>query len=77
MTVSRISSLALGQIKTAPFAQSNLEHELKRLENEWLNSYLRGNKKTFDRIVAEDFNRIDESGKLATKTRAKEIVQAR
>jgi hypothetical protein len=70
-----MSSIALGQIKNDRVAQ-NPEQELKRLENEWLNSYLRGDKNTFDRIVADDFTRTDESGKFATKTQEKEIVRA-
>jgi hypothetical protein len=76
VTLFAMSSLALGQMKNGPVAQNNLEQELKRLENEWLNSYLRGDKKTFDRIVADDFTRTDESGKFANKTEEREIVQA-
>lgn len=71
-----IFSLALGQMKNKSSAQNNVEQELKRLENEWLNSYLRGDKQTFDRIVADDFTRTDESGKFATKAEEKELVQA-
>lgn len=68
--------LALGQMKNETSTQSNVEQELKRLENEWLNSYLRGDKQTFDRIVADDFTRTDESGKFATKAEEKALVQA-
>jgi len=57
-------------------AQSDAAQILKRLENEWLDSYLRGNKQTFDRIVADDFSRIDESGKLASKAEERMLVQA-
>jgi ketosteroid isomerase-like protein len=71
-----ISSLSLGQMKNRPSAQNDVEQELKRIENEWLNSYLRGDRQTFDRIVAEDFTRTDESGKFATKAEEKEIIQA-
>ncbi|MDQ3747629.1 MAG: DUF4440 domain-containing protein [Acidobacteriota bacterium] len=71
-----IFSLALGQMKNESFTQNNVEQELKRLENEWLNSYLRGDKQTFDRIVADDFTRTDESGKFATKAEEKALVQA-
>jgi ketosteroid isomerase-like protein len=56
--------------------KNNAEQELKRLENEWLNSYLRGDKQTFDRIVADDFTRTDESGKFATKAEERALVQA-
>ncbi len=47
-----IFSLTLGQMKNESSTQNNVEQELKRLEDEWLNSYLRGDKQTFDRIVA-------------------------
>jgi len=56
-------------------SQNSVEQELKRLENEWLNSYLRGDKQTFDRIVADDFTRTDESGKFATKAEERALVQ--
>jgi len=69
-------SFALGQMKNESFTQNNVEQELKRLENEWLNSYLRGDKQTFERIVADNFTRTDESGKFATKAEEKELVQA-
>ena len=55
--------------------QKNADQDLKRLENEWLNSYLRGDKETFDRIVADDFTRTDESGKFATKAEERKLVQ--
>jgi hypothetical protein len=69
-------SLALGQMENEVCAQNNAEQELKRLENEWLNSYLRGDKETFDRIVADDFTRRDDSGKFATKAEERALVQA-
>jgi ketosteroid isomerase-like protein len=69
-------SFALGQMENESSAQNNAEQELKRLENEWLNSYLRGDKQTFDRIVADDFTRTDESGKFATKAEERTLVQA-
>jgi len=71
-----VFSLAFEQMKNETPAQNNVEQEFQRLENEWLNSYLRGDKQTFDRIVADDFTRTDESGKFATKAEEKELVQA-
>jgi ketosteroid isomerase-like protein len=65
-----------GQRENESSAQNNAEQELRRLENEWLNSYLRGDKQTFDRIVADDFTRTDESGKFATKAEERALVQA-
>ena len=68
-------SVAIGQIRNES-AQKGSEQELKRLEDEWLNSYLRGDKPSFDRIVADDFTRTDESGKFATKAEERALVQA-
>ena len=69
-------SFALDQRNNEASAQNNVEQEIKRLENEWLNSYLRGDQQTFERIVADDFTRTDESGKFATKAEEKELIQA-
>ena len=71
-----VVSVALGQTKNESSAQNNIDQELKRLEDDWLSSYLRGDKQVFDRIVAEDFTRTDESGKVATKAEERELVQA-
>ena len=38
--------------------------ELRQLEDEWLNFYVRGDRVTFDRIIADDFTSIDESAKV-------------
>jgi ketosteroid isomerase-like protein len=74
--VLTIFFLALGQMKTESSMQNSVEQELKRIEDEWLNSYLRGDKQTFDRIVADDFTRTDESGITATKAEEQALVQA-
>ena len=71
-----IFSTALGQKKNQRSTHNSVEQELKRLEDEWLNSYLRGDKQKFDQVVADDFTRIDESGKLATKAEEKALLQA-
>jgi ketosteroid isomerase-like protein len=71
-----VCSFSLGQMEDKDSLKNNAEQELKRLENEWLNSYLRGDKQTFDRIVADDFTRTDESGKFATKAEERALVQA-
>ena len=52
------------------------EQELKQLEDEWLNTYLRGDKTTFDRIVGDDFTGTDESAVLRNKSQERELVQA-
>ena len=56
--------------------ESKEPQELKRLEDEWLSTYLRGDKATFDRIVADDFTGTDESAVLRNKAQEKELVQA-
>ena len=71
-----VCSFSLGQMGNKDSSQNSVEQELKRLENEWLNSYLRGDKQTFDRIVADDFTRTDESGKFAMKAEERALVQA-
>ena len=52
------------------------ERALKRLEDQWLGSYLRGDKATFDRIVAESFTGTDESAKVRSKAQERELIQA-
>jgi hypothetical protein len=70
-----IFSFAPGQIKTETSAQNDVAQELKRLEDEWLNSYLRGDKQAFDRIVADEFTRTDESANFASKAEEKALIQ--
>ncbi|MGH9966607.1 MAG: DUF4440 domain-containing protein [Pyrinomonadaceae bacterium] len=69
-------SFAFCQTKNETSAQNNVEQELKQIENEWLNSYLRGDKQMFDRIVANYFTGTDETGTFRTKAEEKAIVQA-
>ena len=52
------------------------EQEVRRLEDEWLGSYLRGDKTTFGRIVAGDFTGTDESAKVRNKVQERELIQA-
>lgn len=69
--------LRLGSSQLAQrFAQDSKERkELRRLEDEWLSSYLRADKTIFDRIVAEDFTGTDESAKVRNKAQARELIQ--
>lgn len=69
-------SLALGQMENESSAQNNAEQELKRLENEWLNSYLRGDKQTSTELLRMISPRTDESGKFATKAEERALIQA-
>lgn len=66
---------AMSQTKDAPPVQNNVERELRKLEDEWLNSYRTGDKAAFDRIVADDFTGTDESAKVRNKTQERELVQ--
>lgn len=67
--------LVTGQTISERPVQNGVEQDLRRLENEWLSSYLRGDKQTFDRIVADDFTGTDESGKTRNKAQERELVQ--
>ena len=65
----------LTQIALRATQDSKDKQEVTRLEDEWLGSYLRGDKATFVRIVAEDFTGTDESAKVHNKTQEREIIQ--
>ena len=70
-------SLAASQTTSQKAPQeSKDEQELKRLEDQWLNSYVNGDKATFDRIVAADFTGTDESAVLRDRAQERELVQA-
>jgi ketosteroid isomerase-like protein len=69
-------SIAVSQKRGERPMQNNNEQELRRLEDEWLASYLRGDKATFDRIVADDFTGTDESAKVRSKAQERELIQA-
>jgi ketosteroid isomerase-like protein len=65
-----------GQTPQRTPQSSKDEQEVRRLEDEWLGSYLRGDKTTFDRLVAEVFTSTDESAKVRDKAQEREIIQA-
>lgn len=68
--------VSFGQVAQKQDQAAQDEQELKRLEDEWLGSYLRGDKQIFDRIVADDFTGTDESAKVRDKAQERELVQA-
>lgn len=70
-----LSPFGLGQLVQKPAPASKDEQELRRLEDEWLGSYLRGDKTTFDRIVADDFTGTDESATIRNKMQERELIQ--
>jgi hypothetical protein len=69
-------SVCLGQTIQSPAQVNKDEQALRRLEDEWLGSYLRGHKATFDRIVADDFTSTDESARFRNKAQEREVIQA-
>ena len=69
-------SVCLGQTIQRPAQVNRDEQTLRRLEDEWLGSYLRGDKETFDRIVADDFTSTDESARFRNKAQEREVIQA-
>ena len=73
--VCAVFSIAMSQKRDGRLMQNSVEQELRRLEDEWLNSYLRGDRAAFDRIVADDFTGTDESAKVRSKTQERELVQ--
>jgi ketosteroid isomerase-like protein len=68
--------VGFGQVVQKPAQASQDEQALKRLEDEWLGSYRRGDKATFDQIVADDFTGTDESAKVRNKAQERELLQA-
>lgn len=65
----------LGKTFQKPAQANNDERELRRLEDEWLGSYLRGDRATFDRIVTDDFTGTDESARVRNKAEERELIQ--
>ena len=68
--------VGFGQLVQKLTQVSQDEQALRRLEDQWLGSYLRGDKATFDRIVADEFTGTDESAKVRTKAEERELIQA-
>lgn len=59
-----------------PAASSKIVEELVGLENEWLSTYVSGDKAKYDRIVADDFTGTDESAILRNKADDKALLPA-
>ena len=45
----------------------NDEQQVRQLEHEWIEAFLRGDTETLDRILADDFIFTDPEGRLLTK----------
>ncbi len=81
LIVASVLVLALFALGSSQIAQRSAQdgkeaQELRRLEDEWLSSYLRADKTIFDRIVADDFTGTDESAKVRNKAQERELIQA-
>lgn len=69
-------TFSVPQTVQRPTLGSKDEQELRRLEDEWLGSYQRGDKAAFEPIVSDDFTGTDESAKVRNKERERELIQA-
>ena len=69
-------SFCLGQTIQTSAQASSEQQAVRRLEDEWLGCYLRGDKTTFDRLVADDFTGTDESATVRNKAQEREVIQA-
>ena len=71
------SSFAYGQTNAGPASGSaKVEQEIRTLEHEWFDSYVRGNRAAFDRIVADDAVMTYGNGKVGNKSEAIAEVKA-
>jgi len=50
-----------------PETRTNDEEQVRQLEHEWIDAFMRGDTETLDRILADDFVFTDPEGKLLTK----------
>jgi hypothetical protein len=57
-------------------SSSRIMEELAGLENDWLATYVSGDRAKYDQIVAEDFTGIDESATLRNKADDRALVPA-
>ena len=65
-----------GHVVQKPTQATQDEQAVRRLEDEWLGAYLRGDKAAFDRIASEDFTSTDESATIRNKEQERGIIQA-
>jgi ketosteroid isomerase-like protein len=47
--------------------RTNDEQQVRQLEHEWIDAFMRGDTETLDRILADDFIFTDPEGSLLTK----------
>ncbi len=70
-------SFAFGQTYSSKASQNaKAEQEIRRLEREWFDSYIRGDRAAFDRIVANDAVITYGNGKVGNKSEAMAEIKA-
>ena len=72
-----VSSFAFAQTNPSKAAQNiKVEQEIKKLELEWFDSYVRGDRAAFDLIVADDVVMTYANGKVGNKSEAIAEIKA-
>jgi uncharacterized protein (TIGR02246 family) len=71
------STFAFTQTNSGGAGQdTKIEQEIRRLEREWFDSYVRGDRAAFDRIVADDAVMTYGNGKVGNKSEAIAEIKA-
>lgn len=71
------SPFTFGQTNSRGVAQNTkVEHEIRKLEREWFDSYVRGDRAAFDRIVADDVVITYGNGSVGNKSQAIAEIKA-
>src|SRR5438874_2310862 len=77
LLVIAASSFAYGQTDARTASRTaKVEQEIKKLEREWFESYLRGDRAAFDLIVADDAVMTYGNGKVGNKSEAIAEIKA-
>src|SRR5438067_11858844 len=77
LLVVAASPIAYGQTDArAASGNAKVEQEIRRLEREWFESYVRGDRAAFDLIVADDAVMTYGNGKVGNKSEAIAEIKA-
>ena len=77
LLVVAASSFAFGQKESRQTVRNaQVEQEIRKLEREWFESYVRGDRMAFDRIVADDAVMTYGNGKVGNKSEAMAEIKA-
>jgi uncharacterized protein (TIGR02246 family) len=77
LLVIAASPFAYGQTDArATSGNAKVEQEIRRLERDWFDSYVRGDRAAFDRIVADDAVMTYGNGKVGNKSEAIAEIKA-